>query len=351
VELSTLKSAVSKIAEKIGRLESRRRKTSAALRSIRDLKFRIGSLTDDKIINEVDKVKPTCSVAGVDGGLLMRSFHGIDVVVTRAVGVVFNYKSGKATGTRVFPQKIPFVSEVNSTNEGELITVASLHRMKYEVLRAVEVVEKAAPDYIMMDGPLYPHPSTRVAKGSHLKKLYLEVVSLYNKLAAVCEERGTKLVGIVEDSRSRYFASLLFEKIVPHLPERSEFSGVQGFRDTALLYDALKLGERTCTFKISGIQDLQYKNKVFAFYIRPAKYDRPLRVEFFSEEPGKDVSPLASLVYGIASFSQYGLPSVLVEADLRAKLKKHYMHYVQRMLFSKLRSPLVMSLRRENRPF
>lgn len=351
MELSTLKSAVSKIAQKIGSLESSRKRTSAALRSIGDLKFKIGSLTDDQIINAVEKTKPTCSVAGVDGGLLTRSFHGIDIVVTRAVGVVFDYKDGKVMTTKVFPQKVPFISEVNSTNDGELITVASLHRMKYEVSRAIQIVEEASPDYIMMDGPLYPHPSTRMAKGSHLNKLYREVVSLYDKLVATCEARGTKLVGIVEDSRSRYFASVLFEKIVPNLQNHSkEFSGVEGFRDTALLYDALKPGERTCTFKIHSIQDLKYKTRVFAFYIRTAKYDRPLRVELLSEEPGKDVEKLAPLVYGIASFPRYGLPSVLVEADMRAKLKKHYMHYVQRALFSKSNSPLVMSLRRENRP-
>ncbi len=348
MELSTLKSAIGKIASRVGAMENQRRRTSNALRSVGKLKFKVGNLTDDSIINKVKKARPTCSVAGVDGGLLTRSFHGIDVVVTRAVGVVFDYKEGKVVGSKVFPQKVPFISELSSSSDGELITVASLYRMREEVSRAVEVVEKASPDFIMMDGPLYPHPSTRVAKGSGLKKLYMEVVGLYNLLASSCAERGTGLVGIVEDSRSGYFASVLFNKIVPNLPNSKEFSGVV-FRDTALLFDALNPGERTFTFKIPNIQDLNYKDRVFAFYIKTAKYDRPLRVEFLSGNPGEDAKTVASLTYGIAAFPRYGLPSVLVEADARAKLKQHYMHYIQRMLFSHSRSPLVMSLRRENR--
>lgn len=283
---------------------------------------------------------------------MTRSFHGVDVVVTRAVGVVFDYKKDKVVSSKIFPQKMPFISEVNSDDDTELIVVASLYRMREEVSKAVELVEATSPDFVMMDGPLYPHPSTRIAKGSHLRKLYMRVVKLYDQLGEVCNERGTQLVGIVEDSRSRYFATLLFDKIVPSLPDkyRSLFSNSQVFRDTALLYDALKIGERTSTFKVSDIHDMQYKDKVFGFYIRTAKYDRPFRVEFLSDEPGKKVFGLASLIYSIAAFPRYGLPSVIVEADARAKLKKHHMQYIQRMLFSKSHSPLVLSLRRESRP-
>ena len=251
----------------------------------------------------------------------------------------------------MFAPKAPFVTEVDSADEGELITVASLYRMKEEVARAIELAGES-PKFLLMDGPLYPHPSTRIAKGTHLYKLYHEVVGLYNKLAEACEEHGTKLVGIVEDSRSRYFAKTLLGTLVPALPEkhRQLFSGVTSFRDTALLYDALLPGERTFTFKIAGIQDLKYRNNVFAFYMKTAKYDRPLRVEFLSREPRKDLPAVSSSIYSLSSFSSYGLPSVIVEADARAKLTAYYSEYIYRMLFSKSLSPLIMNLRRENRP-
>lgn len=352
MDISTLKSTVERISGKIGDMEGRRKKTSSALRSIGELRFRIGDLTDDRLINSVEETGPAGEVAGVDGGLLTRGFHGVDVVVTRAVGVVFSYRKGRVTASRVFPQPAPFITEVNSSSDGELIAVASLYRTREEVAKAVEVVKEASPDCIMMDGPLYPHPSTRMAKGSKMRTLYEDVARLYDRLEKACRQRGTSLVGIVEDSRSRYFSKLLAEDIAPNLPEktRSLFSRVGNFRDTALLYDALKTGERTATFKISGIQDLSYKDSVFGFYMRTAKYDRPLRVEFVSGRPGDDVPGLASRVYSLASFPRYGLPSVLVEADARAKLEQRYMALVQKMLFARSRSPLVMSLRRENRP-
>jgi len=203
-----------------------------------------------------------------------------------------------------------------------------------------------------MDGPLYPHPSTRVSKGSDLKKIYSKVVKLYNRLSEVCSERNTLLVGVVEDSRSKYFAYVLMNKIVPNLSEKHKklFSNIKIFRDTALLYNALSLGERTFTFKISGIQDLNYKNNVFAIYIKTAKHDRPLRIEFLSNKPGEQVNEVSSMIMGLASFPSYGLPSVIIEADARAKLTSYYFEYISRMLFSKSLSPLILSLRREKRP-
>lgn len=352
MELSLLKSSVARISDRIVAMEDRRKKASSAIKSIGGLGFKVGNLTDDNIINTVEKSELNFSVGGVDGGMVARSFHGVDLVIIRAVGVIFDYKKGKIKSNKVFAPKAPFITEVDSSDDGELITVASLYRMKEEVARAIEVAGDS-PNFLLMDGPLYPHPSTRMAKGTHLFKLYSEVVGLYDKLAKTCEEHGTKLVGIVEDSRSRYFSKVLLNKIVPTLPEkhRAVFSKVPSFRDTALLYDTLTSGERTFTFKISGIHDLKYKDNVFAFYMKTAKYDRPLRVEFLSTNPKSDLSEVSSKVYSLSAFSSYGLPSAIIEADARAKLTTYYSEYIYRMLFSKSLSPLIMSLRRENRPF
>ena len=306
MELSLLKSSVGRISDRIVAMEDRRKKASSAVKSIGGLRFKVGNLTDDRIINTVEKSGMNFSVGGVDGGMVARSFHGVDLVVIRAVGVIFDYRNNKITSNKVFAPKAPFITEVDSSNDGELITVASLYRMKEEVSRAIELAGDS-PDFLLMDGPLYPHPSTRMAKGTHLFKLYSEVVGLYDSLAGMCRDNGTVLVGIVEDSRSRYFAKVLLDKIVPALPEkhRELFSKVPRFRDTALLYDALAPGERTFTFKISGIQDLKYRDNVFAFYMKTAKYDRPLRVEFLSTNPREDLPDVASKIYSLSAFVPY----------------------------------------------
>ena len=341
MEISSLKAALGEIGGRIQELEGRRRQMVSVIKEIKDRRFRIGNLTKDAVINPVEKVKVSGRVGGVDGGLLAKSFHGVDIVMTRAVGVIFEYRNGKVVGTEINSQKVPLVRWVSAEHEGELVTVASLYRMGVEIGKAIELAGKV--DFLLLDGPLYPHPSTRVAKGSELKKKYMEIVRLYNTLEKKCREAGTRLVGVVEDSRSNYFSKLL-EKVDGRL------EGVSSFRDTALLFDTLETGERTLLFKISNIQDLSYKNDVYGFYIKSARYDRPIRVEFISGEPGKDVDEVARLVYSIAAFPRYGLPSVLVEADLRAKLKQNYIRMLQRAIFSKSRSPIVMNLRRENSP-
>ena len=352
MEISTLKATVGRIVNRINDLERRRKKNSNALRSISELGFKVGNLTDDKIFNKVEKMPLNFVVGGVDGGLLTKTFHGIDVVLTRAVGVVFDYQNGRIVKSKVFPQKMPFITEVNSSDDGELITLASLYRMNEEIKKAIEVAKTASPEFLLLDGPLYPHPSTRIAKATDLHHVYKSVVSKYNELQKVCEERGVSLVGVVEDSRSRYFSKVLFETLVPGLPKKHQelFSNNFSFRDTALLYDALQMGERTLAFKLSGIQDVNYKNSVFAFYIRTAKHDRPIRIEVTSKNPKNLLAKIPQMIYGLAAFPSYGIPSVIVEADARAKLSQRHMISIQKMLYSKSQSPLVMNLRRESRP-
>jgi len=352
LEISTLKTTVSRIADRISNLEQKRKKNSKAIRSISELGFKVGSLTNDNIINSVEKVKLDFKAAGIDGGLLTKTFHGVDIVLTRAAGVVFTYKNDKIASTKVYPQKVPVLVEVNSNDDGELITIASLYRMNEEITKAIEVAKDAEPDYLMLDGPLYPHPSTRIAKASDLKKLYATVVSKYNELEKTCQKNNTILVGVVEDSRSRYFSNVLFDKIVPGLSKKHQELFIDGyrFRDTALLFDTLKMGERTSAFKLSGIQDVAYKNDLYGFYIKTAKYDRPLRIEITSKTPRELLKKVPSTIFSLASFPSYGLPSVIVEADARAKLSQRYMISIQKMLYSKSQSPLVIDLRRESRP-
>ncbi|MBR9680881.1 MAG: DNA double-strand break repair nuclease NurA [Candidatus Altiarchaeota archaeon] len=352
MEISTLKATVGRIANRIMDLEQRRKKNSNALRSISELGFRVGNLTDDKIFNKVEKVPLNFVVGGIDGGLLTKTFHGIDIVLTRAVGVIFDYQNGQVVKSKVFPQKMPFIAEVNSGDDGELMTIASLYRMNEEISKAIEVAKTEGLQYLLLDGPLYPHPSTRIAKTTDLKHLYKSVVAKYNELHKVCEDHGVSLVGVVEDSRSKYFSKVLFETLVPGLPNKQQelFSNNFKFRDTALLYDALQVGERTLAFKLSGIQDVTYKLEVFGFYIKTAKYDRPIRIEVASKTPKTTLKKVAQVILSLAAFPSYGIPSVIVEADARAKLSARHMISIQKMLYSKSKSPLVMSLRRENRP-
>ena len=93
-----------------------------------------------------------------------------------------------------------------------------------------------------------------------------------------------------------------------------------------------------------------YSNKLYGFYIKPVKFDRPVRIEFVSDKPGECADRIASAVYGMSVYESYGIPSVIIEADARAKLSKNLVEYVSRILRDKTGSPMLLKLRRELRP-
>lgn len=345
--MTDLKAAVEKVSKRIEALESKRQRLSSAIRGIGNQEFRIGSLTRDQLINDVEVKEMGGRFAGVDGGLLTRSFHGIDLIVTRSVGVAFDYQKTDLKKSQ-YIHTDPRIFEVESGSPGDLILRAGLHRMEAEIQVAMDLLKKS-PDYLLLDGPLYPHPSTRVAK-SQYPNHYKKIIQLYNQLIKESKQRGCRTIGVVEDSRSRYFSNLLRDVIVPNLPPeaKSSFPGLTDFRDTALLYDALAHCQRTFTFKLKQVPDISYGKNIYAFYLKTAKYDRPIRVEFVSGEPQEDGARIAEVVLALSTFSTYGIPSVLIEADAKAKLTGYYMEYIERLLGRT--TPLLMKLRREGRP-
>jgi hypothetical protein len=68
----------------------------------------------------------------------------------------------------------------------------------------------------------------------------------------------------------------------------------------------------------------------------------------FSEHVGK----IASVVFALSSsHREYAFPSVLIEADLRARLKPDEIEIVFNKILDKLSKNFKLRLRREGRPF
>ncbi|MBR9681327.1 MAG: DNA double-strand break repair nuclease NurA [Candidatus Altiarchaeota archaeon] len=345
--MNDLKVAVSKVSKTLEAMELKRKHLSGAIKKIGNTGFRIGDKTKENIVNAVVKGPVTGRFAGVDGGLLVKGFHGIDLIVTRAVATIFDYEKSKIKKSD-YVKTTPKVFEFESGSPSELALVAGLRRMELELLVAIQALEKK-PDYLLLDGSIFPHPSTKAAKLTH-RRAYLRVIKLYEGLVTKCKDQGCILIGIVEDSRSRYFSNMLHDVIVPNLPPKTRelFPNIQNFRDTALLYDALSYCEKTFTFKLRKVPEINYGKEIYAFYLKTAKYDRPIRVEFVAEDPQSTGQAIAQAVLGLSTFSRYGIPSVIIEADARAKLTRYYMDYIERLL-GKV-TPLMMRLRREGRP-
>ena len=90
-------------------------------------------------------------------------------------------------------------------------------------------------------------------------------------------------------------------------------------------------------------------------YVRPSLYDRPLRVEFLC--PSRSEVPVqANLVAGIALnqsalHREYAFPAVLIEADLRARLRPEEVDWVFEKIMHKLGRKNFWLQRRDRRPF
>ena len=97
----------------------------------------------------------------------------------------------------------------------------------------------------------------------------------------------------------------------------------------------------------------KWAEKVHAFYLKPAEFDRPLRVEFLSNgNIAKQASRIASIVYTQSSMHrEYAYPTVLIEADMRARLKPDEISIVYNKILDKLSKGFKIKLRRDNRPF
>lgn len=332
-------------------------------------------LNKNKTINLKSEIKScklnNIKICGVDGGLLKKEYHGAGIIIRRAVAVCFEYKSGKLENTGYFPNKIPAPDAVVTgpeLSDNEFNIFANLKREEIELRTAIESIEKFSPNVLIRDGSIVLHPSSMPAENSESYKTYEEVISLYKKLYALCSEKNILLCGAVEDSRGRRYCDLLLKEIIPNMPTGvsaeilSEKNVLRNTTDTLFLYYLLAISERTVPIDYSQSSELPilkdldaYARKLFAIYIKAAEFDRPLRIDFFSEPEklNETAEKVAAIIYEISKGNRtYSYPSVLIEADGRAKLSEIELDRFKSALAGKLgRNPALFELRREMRPF
>ena len=347
------------IAEKIKKLETNREKLGVFLKEIKhDVDISGGDVLEERISYPIKEFRGRVKVCATDGGTTQNSYHGLDIILVRAVSVIAEYYRGKLEGVTYFPSAFPqpdIEIVFDPFTDEEFLLKSSLIRQKKEIITTIEAVKKFSPDIVLIDGSIVPHPSSRPQKNSVLYKNYIEVIENLKKLYSI-----PFLAGCSEDSRGRKFCEIISEKILsriesPLIPELKKI--LAGTRDTNLLYHVLDVGERTCVFRYGDspvIKDLGEKGKnIYTFYMKPAEFDRPLRIDFYAEKnPVRTADEIASIVYMLCCHSSYAFPAPLVEADLRAKLKEMDIEAVHKHLVDITGLlPSLMKLRRESRPF
>ncbi len=374
--MNGLDDAIERIAGGIREREAERKKISERLRGLKS-SVEIKEMTpggDEELLEETLFVKIPRNdaggfdgrVAGVDGGLLSISCQGVDLLVARAVGVVFNYSSGRLASCEYFPEKSPQPAILELSGGAQDVDVrlmSGLNRTLLEMECALGCARKFSPDFLILHGPVGPHLSTKPDKGSPARAVYEKLNSAYLELYGHCSDKNLTLLGVVEDSRGGRFSEIASRHFLPP----SAAAGQSGMRDTALLFDALDHGERTFAFKYATspaehpvLSDLKkWGSMLYSFYAKTAECDRPIRVDFLAFEGagngtvGKQADNIASRLFSMSHWNRmYGLPPVLIEADCRARLSMEEGEFIQNTLSDKVgASPLMSDLRRSGRPF
>lgn len=300
---------------------------------------------EKELVAPVADMKVNGIVAAVDGGLLAQEMHGTDLVISRAVAAVFEYKDSALVSHEYLPNAFPEADyEIKlGLDEREVMAFRSLFRLKKEVECAIGAIEKRNPKFLMMDGSLLPLTADKPPDESDIAYEYQDAVRLYRKLYETAKGRNCTLLGVIKDSRSKRFVDIARAAVDLHSS------------DSVFLSHLLREGERTFSFKYTSDVKRHPITRDFgadaeginAMYLKPVEGDRPLRVEFI----GSDFSGIASLVYSLSRINRtYAYPAALIEADLRAALDPMELERAQKSLAMHTGMG-VLPLRRNSRPF
>jgi hypothetical protein len=338
---------IHKIAEHITNISQARAELASNLRK-----------SSPEIISQIHELKINdLKVCGVDGGFLRKEFHGLTLLIRRAVGVCFSYSNiveAKYLPSRN-PQPEPLILTPEFSSE-DINILSNLKRVEIELKTALDCVKEFKPSIILLDGSIVLHPSSVPKRNTAAYESYTQVILLFRELYKFCSDNQIMLAGTSEDSRSRNFCNVISKQLLSGKPEAKILDSAN---DTTFLHYLLKKGERTTHFSYSasgdmpGLSDLgEWRSKVYGMYIKPVEFDRPIRIDFLASNAQLQADKISAIVNAISCQNRtYAYPSVLIEADARAKLSEKDLGVFYKALREKLgMDPSLFELRRETRP-
>ena len=167
---SALMEKISFLANEISFIEEQKVRFMEQIEFLKhqDLDFLPSLLADEiqekQLVHKVNATDLTgLSVAGVDGGLICKTFHNLDLVLTRAVACIFNYKK-EGPAVQYLESEFPTPTlhhNFRPLNYLETDIFSSLERIKCEIDLATSIFDKASPEAILLDGSIFPLPIDR----------------------------------------------------------------------------------------------------------------------------------------------------------------------------------------------
>ncbi len=352
---------IEEVVDRIRELETLRRDTAEFLNDEEIDSLVSGVMAEKEFIKDVGSIElDSFRVSGVDGGLIKKEYAGIDVVLSRAVAALFEFEDGKLENTENIPENLmlPDVQYIESPLDRRSFNLSSSFiRLHKEISIAIEALERD-PDMVLLDGSIIPQYSERPDKGTEARKLYDDLIEKYEELFEKVLDKGILLAGVIEDSRSKRFCEEIADQdFISGEKERV----LRNTRDTNMLEYLMDRGERTGVMKYAKeyekhvvLNDIGDKAKrVRNFYLKTVSDASPVRIDFLETDSTEvTADTISERLLPLCSYSStYGIPSVLVEADRRAKLSGDDLERFESRLSVLGPLPGIKSLRRNNRPF
>jgi hypothetical protein len=342
-------------------INNRDNKNKLACKEIIHLKNEISPNKVENFVELVKKKEFDGMIGGVDSGFVSKRMSYIDLVLIRTCGVVFDYEKSILKSADYIPSPVnlpkPLLLKQGLEKDEELQSI-SLLRLKEEVGISIDILKNKKPKFLFIDGSIVPQYQDKPRSDSKINSDYNSIIDLFESMYKNADENKTTLISTIEDSRGVRFKQIISD----YFKMKNKEVDLSNSTDSSILDYFLKKGERTFCFKytkdisshaILKDYDKKWSENIYVFYMKASDYDSPLRIEFICNNKNnlKEMADeISSVVYNISSLhKEYSYPSVLIEADLRARLNEEDISVVYDKLVDKLGPKLL--LRRNSRPF
>lgn len=322
-------------------------------------------------------------IAAVDGSVLRESLVGVDLIASKARGVVFKFYAKKPPVVKYYPQdkneNFNMFCIFQNTTAQDLESFTNAERLLSE-LELVHSILSTEPhlDMMIIDGSLYIPEIFNNNENYYASKYNKQISGVLKRILDTCRQNGTMLVGVVKDSIKSDFCAVC-GKMIPacmdSAPAFKEFlsfdyrQAIQLFKDYDLFYRFLSEGERSfCTRTFprdnSFVPATDFERYIKAnelglhsYLLKAVPMDTPLKVEFFSSCDDKAVASIversSALLYPLSKINvNYSEPSPQMEAHKRVRIPEQDFKVIVDIIRQKTGyCSTMLQKRRERKPF
>ncbi len=386
----TIKTKIDLISSTIVRVEANKaRFASTLLKSkatfrIPDAVKKEYAINDDVLASSLALQNPAgMKIGAVDGSVLRESLVGVDIIASKARGVVFKFYAKKSPIVKYYPQEknenFNIFGIFQNTNAQDLESFTNAERLLSE-LELVHTILSAEPhlDMMIIDGSLFLPEIFTSSENYYASRYNKQISDVLKRILDTSKQHGTILVGVVKDSIKADFAGLA-GKMIPAcmdaFPAFKDFlafdyrQAIQVFKDYDLFYRFLREGERsfamrtfprTAGFVPTTDFDRYLKDNdlgLYSYMIKAVPMDIPLKVEFFSRSDPSAVTSLveksSALLYPLSKINvDYSEPSPQMEAHKRVRIPEQDFKVIVDIIRQKTGfCSTMLQKRRERRPF